>query len=78
MAGNATQESFADHIRSLIKNNMTHDTEYYSITPYLDNIGTTHVSVLAEDGSAVSVTSTINHMSVSGILRHLFRTASFH
>uniref|UniRef100_A0A3Q3WAH3 Glutathione hydrolase n=1 Tax=Mola mola TaxID=94237 RepID=A0A3Q3WAH3_MOLML len=55
-------ESFADHIRSLIKNNMTHDTEYYSITPYLDNIGTTHVSVLAEDGSAVSVTSTINQI----------------
>uniref|UniRef100_A0A3Q3WAG9 Glutathione hydrolase n=1 Tax=Mola mola TaxID=94237 RepID=A0A3Q3WAG9_MOLML len=62
VAGNATQESFADHIRSLIKNNMTHDTEYYSITPYLDNIGTTHVSVLAEDGSAVSVTSTINQI----------------
>uniref|UniRef100_A0A3Q3WGJ4 Uncharacterized protein n=1 Tax=Mola mola TaxID=94237 RepID=A0A3Q3WGJ4_MOLML len=59
---NLKGESFADHIRSLIKNNMTHDTEYYSITPYLDNIGTTHVSVLAEDGSAVSVTSTINQI----------------
>lgn len=65
MARKFTEDSFADHIRSLISNNKTHDAHYYNITPYLDGMGTTHVSVLADDGSAVSVTSTINHMSVS-------------
>lgn len=61
---NFTEESFASHIRSLISSDKTHDPQYYNITPYLDSMGTTHVSVLADDGSAVSVTSTINHMSV--------------
>ncbi|XP_023249936.1 glutathione hydrolase 5 proenzyme-like [Seriola lalandi dorsalis] len=57
-----TEDSFADHIRSLISSDKAHDPQYYNITPYLDSMGTTHVSVLAEDGSAVSVTSTINHI----------------
>ncbi|KAG7241407.1 hypothetical protein INR49_025607, partial [Caranx melampygus] len=57
-----TEDSFANHIRSLISSDKAHDPSYYNITPYLDSIGTTHVSVLAEDGSAVSVTSTINHI----------------
>ncbi|KAK5871281.1 hypothetical protein PBY51_004171 [Eleginops maclovinus] len=57
-----TEDSFAKHIRSLISSNGTHDPQYYNITPYLDSMGTTHVSVLAKDGSAVSVTSTINHI----------------
>lgn len=59
-----TEKSFAEHIRSLITNK-THDLQYYNITPHLDSMGTTHTSVLAEDGSAVSVTSSVNHMSVS-------------
>lgn len=56
------QDSFADHIRSLISSETTHEAHYYNMTPYLDSFGTTHVSILAEDGSAVSVTSTINHI----------------
>lgn len=64
MAKKFTEDSFANHIRSLISNGKTHDAQYYNMTPYLDSVGTTHVSVLADDGSAVSVTSTINHMSV--------------
>lgn len=69
MARKFTEDSFAEHIRSLISSNATHDPQYYNIDPYLDSMGTTHVSVLAEDGSAVSVTSTINHMSVfEGVL----------
>lgn len=59
-----TEETFTKHIRSLITS-QTHDPPYYNITPYLDSVGTTHMSVLAEDGSAVAVTSSINHMSVS-------------
>uniref|UniRef100_A0A3P8Z6X6 Gamma-glutamyltransferase 5a n=1 Tax=Esox lucius TaxID=8010 RepID=A0A3P8Z6X6_ESOLU len=55
-------KQFADHFRAMISSDKTHDAQYYNITPYLDTMGTTHVSVLAEDGSAVTVTSTINHM----------------
>ncbi|XP_059193283.1 gamma-glutamyltransferase 5a [Centropristis striata] len=62
MAKKFTEDSFAKHIRSLISSSETHDPQYYNITPYLDSMGTTHVSVLADDGSAVSVTSTINHI----------------
>ncbi|XP_077378121.1 gamma-glutamyltransferase 5a isoform X2 [Festucalex cinctus] len=57
-----TEDSFADHIRSLIDDEMSHEPQYYNATPYVDNLGTTHVSVLAQDGSAVSVTSSINHV----------------
>ncbi|XP_061841852.2 gamma-glutamyltransferase 5a isoform X1 [Nerophis lumbriciformis] len=57
-----TEEIFANHIRSLITDDRTHEARYYNITPYLDGVGTTHVSVLAQDGSAVSVTSSINHI----------------
>lgn len=55
------QKDFADHVRSLI-DDRTHEEQFYGLRPYLDSMGTTHVSVLAEDGSAVSVTSTINHI----------------
>lgn len=55
------QDGFADHIRSLISDR-THEDPFYNLTSYLDSMGTTHVSVLAEDGTAVSVTSTINHI----------------
>uniref|UniRef100_A0A8C1QJ94 Uncharacterized protein n=1 Tax=Cyprinus carpio TaxID=7962 RepID=A0A8C1QJ94_CYPCA len=55
-------EKFIEHIRALITDGSTHNASYYNITPSVDRFGTTHVSVMAEDGSAVSVTSTINHM----------------
>lgn len=58
---------FADQIRVLISNNRTYNNSYYNITPSPDRFGTTHVSVLAEDGSAVSVTSTINQMWTSSL-----------
>lgn len=61
MAKKLTQDSFADSKRSLISSDKTRDP---GINLYLDSIGTTHVSVLAEDGSAVSVTSSINDESV--------------
>uniref|UniRef100_A0A146XRK7 Glutathione hydrolase n=1 Tax=Fundulus heteroclitus TaxID=8078 RepID=A0A146XRK7_FUNHE len=66
-AKNITEGSFADHIRSLISDNRTHDPEYYNVPSYLDSMGTTHVSVLARDGSAVAVTSTINYIFGSGV-----------
>ncbi|XP_016529275.1 gamma-glutamyltransferase 5a isoform X2 [Poecilia formosa] len=62
MAKTIIAESFAKYIVTLISGNRTHDNQYYNLTSYLDSLGTTHVSVLAEDGSAVAVTSTINHI----------------
>ncbi|KAK7146297.1 hypothetical protein R3I93_013898 [Phoxinus phoxinus] len=62
------QKHFADKVRAKISPDRTHDASYYNVTPYLDSHGTTHVSVLAEDGMAVSVTSTINLMFGSRIL----------
>lgn len=57
-----TEQQFADHFRAMFSGDETHDAQYNIVTPYLDTMGTTHVSVMAEDGTAVSVTSTINHM----------------
>ena len=57
-----TQKKFADDIRGKIKDDRTHEDEYYNITKYGDTPGTTHVSVLDEDGLAVSATSTINYL----------------
>ncbi|XP_029999937.1 gamma-glutamyltransferase 5a isoform X1 [Sphaeramia orbicularis] len=56
------EDNFANLIRKMISSEKTHDAQYYNITPHLDSIGTTHVSVLAEDGSAVSATSSINYI----------------
>ncbi|KAF6723581.1 Gamma-glutamyltransferase 5 [Oryzias melastigma] len=59
-ANQFTEEGFANYVRSLITDNRTHDLQYYNVTPHLDSIGTTHVSVLHEDGSAVALTSSVN------------------
>ncbi|KAM4616089.1 gamma-glutamyltransferase 5a [Polymixia lowei] len=68
MAKTFTKPSFADHIRNMISSEKSHDPQYYNITPYLDSVGTTHVSVMAEDGTAVSATSTINHIFGSKVM----------
>ncbi|XP_052463280.1 glutathione hydrolase 5 proenzyme [Carassius gibelio] len=57
-----TDEKFIKYIKALITDGSTHNASYYNFTPSVDSVGTTHVSVMAADGSAVSVTSTINHM----------------
>ncbi|XP_034954826.2 glutathione hydrolase 5 proenzyme [Zootoca vivipara] len=55
-------DSFASHVRQRIDERGDHPASHYDsaqvgTTPF----GTSHVSVLAEDGSAVSATSTINY-----------------
>ena len=57
-----TRKEFADRIRKKITDDQTHDAQYYSVTPEVDTQGTSHVSVLDEDGMAVSVTSSINYL----------------
>ncbi|KAL0183428.1 hypothetical protein M9458_022803, partial [Cirrhinus mrigala] len=47
-------KKFIEHIRALITDDSTHDAPYYNITPSVDRFGTTHVSVMAADGTAVS------------------------
>ncbi|CAF99263.1 unnamed protein product [Tetraodon nigroviridis] len=54
---------FIDSIRKKISANGTHENDYYANSdPPLDRFGTTHVSVMDEDGLAVSATSTINQI----------------
>lgn len=61
---NLTSRTYADSIRKLIKDNVTHNSPkfYGAVTTQKDDHGTAHVVVLAPDGSAVSATSTINQM----------------
>lgn len=55
-------DAFADHIRQLIDGRGDHPTSHYDPAQLkMAPFGTSHVAVLAEDGSAVSATSTINH-----------------
>lgn len=62
-----TDSSFIDRIRALISN-QTHDSSFYSsVTAPSDHFGTTHVSVLDENGLAVSATSTINQLFGGGV-----------
>ncbi|XP_050957385.1 glutathione hydrolase 1 proenzyme isoform X2 [Labeo rohita] len=64
-----TSDSFADFIRSEIKD----DTERDSYDEQDENIfpndfGTSHLSIIAEDGSAVAVTSSINERFGSKVM----------
>lgn len=52
----------ADELRYLITDNETHEPGYYGNPRYHVPIktGTTHLAVLAANGDAVSLTSTVN------------------
>lgn len=73
---NMTSEFYATQLRVQISDDTTQPASYYKPEFYLPNDGgTAHLSVVSEDGSAVSATSTINLYfgskvlsTVSGIL----------
>ena len=56
-----TSDSYAESIRARITDDTTHEVEYYEPEfEFVQDSGTAHASILAADGSAVSITSTIN------------------
>ncbi|XP_030073975.1 glutathione hydrolase 5 proenzyme [Microcaecilia unicolor] len=56
-------DSFADLVRRRIDGSGSHPLSYYNVTQLVgESFGTSHISVVAEDGSMVSATSTINHI----------------
>ena len=56
-----TSKEYIESIRSMIDDETTHDIQYYGPTfDFVTDHGTTHLNVLAQDGSAVAITSTIN------------------
>ncbi|XP_062597984.1 glutathione hydrolase 1 proenzyme-like [Saccostrea cucullata] len=61
LINNMTSSTYAEYVRSMISDTSTHDTMYYGPTFYdQSKTGTSHLAVLAPNGDAVSLTSTIN------------------
>jgi len=58
------QQQLGDRLRGKITDDQTHNVSYYAQTYSKADYGTTHLAVLAPNGDAVSVTTTINHRSV--------------
>jgi len=61
-----TSREYVADIRARIDDGRTHDIPYYDPTfDFRPDHGTTHLNVLAQDGSAVAITGTINLLSVN-------------
>lgn len=64
LVANLTSDDYAEMIKGRIRDDRTSQNpeDYGAVTATTMDLGTAHVSVLAPDGSAVSVTSTINQV----------------
>ena len=58
------EQQLGDRLRGKINDDKTYDVSYYAQTYSKADYGTTHVAVLASNGDAVSVTTTINYRLV--------------
>ncbi|XP_044030191.1 glutathione hydrolase 1 proenzyme [Siniperca chuatsi] len=66
---NMTSSFYATDLREKITDDTTHHMNYYEPEFYLpENHGTAHLSIIAEDGSAVAATSTINQFLGSKVM----------
>lgn len=62
---NLLSRNYLSKIVSKINDNHTHDSSYYEPhDDFVDEFGTSHLSVLASNGDAVSITSSINYLLV--------------
>ncbi|XP_063769107.1 glutathione hydrolase 1 proenzyme [Pseudophryne corroboree] len=69
---NFTSNDYAAFLKQQISDDTTYPFEYYEPIFYkADDHGTAHVSIVAEDGSAVSATSTINFYFGSNVLSNV-------
>ncbi|XP_063791577.1 glutathione hydrolase 5 proenzyme [Pseudophryne corroboree] len=55
--------SFAEKVRKKIDNSGNHTLSFYNVSEiHPETFGTTHISVITQDGSSVSVTSSVNQI----------------
>uniref|UniRef100_A0A3Q1ET57 Gamma-glutamyltransferase 1b n=1 Tax=Acanthochromis polyacanthus TaxID=80966 RepID=A0A3Q1ET57_9TELE len=64
-----TSSAYADDLHDKITDDTTHEMSYYEPEFYMnENHGTSHLSVIAKDGSAVAATSTVNRYLGSKVM----------